>query len=471
MFRTYNGIRFFRVFLTLWITYAAYTMVRRPLTVARADIQRETGFTSAETSLVDTMFVFSYALGQFFYGRLKGRCGNKEMLLRGILLSSAALAILGISSRLPAFCVAWAINGIAQAAGWATCISIINVWVFPKERGRVMGWWSTNMAAGGVIGNAFAAFLIGRGLSWRTAVEAEVGLLLAVGGVVLLALVEHPNAVGFPSVQQVEGGVEFANLSFDCNSAPLSKDGEMYMNSPRSTNSSLEEKMNFRHKDYDDHEEPFSPTFLNIIQLPGLCGICASYFLYQLVRYGFMFWLPYFAVHELNYTTEFAGYVTCAFDVGGVVGIVASGYFSDWMFHGVGRTRVILLLTVGMVLGSCCLAVFSRHFVENALFFMVAVTFVGFFAFAIDSLVSGSFLLDHLEHIKMVKQAGAISGVVGGVGSAGSTFQGVFTAVLISRSWPTLFYGFGVAGALAGASLIRPLRSELLRARKRSVVF
>ncbi|ESS71142.1 hypothetical protein TCDM_00184 [Trypanosoma cruzi Dm28c] len=175
MFRTYNGIRFFRVFLTLWITYAAYTMVRRPLTVARADIQRETGFTSAETSLVDTMFVFSYALGQFFYGRLKGRCGNKEMLLRGILLSSAALAILGISSRLPAFCVAWAINGIAQAAGWATCISIINVWVFPKERGRVMGWWSTNMAAGGVIGNAFAAFLIGRGLSWRTVLRLKWG--------------------------------------------------------------------------------------------------------------------------------------------------------------------------------------------------------------------------------------------------------------------------------------------------------
>ncbi|RNF17141.1 MFS transporter, OPA family, solute carrier family 37 (glycerol-3-phosphate transporter), member 1/2 [Trypanosoma conorhini] len=469
MFREYNKVRFFRVFLTLWITYAAYTVVRRPMSVARADIQRDTGLTPAETSLVDSVFVFSYTFGQLLYGRISRRWGNKQILLYGILLSAAALACLGLASSLSLFCVAWAINGIAQAAGWATCLSIMNRWVFPNERGRVMGWWSTNMAVGGVIGNVFPAFLIGKGYSWRVSVGAEAALILAVGGVVLLVLVQHPNVVGFLSVQQVEGEAQPTSWARIDDSLPLNKDGEVYGSSLRPTGSSVGQQYPLRQNDNDEaHEESVSLTFCTIIKLPGVRGICASYFLHKLVRYGFMFWLPYFAVHELKYTTEVAGYLTSAFDIGGVVGTVASGYISDWLFHGRGRTRVVLLFTAGMVLGTFCFAFFSRFFEEQALLFAAVVAIIGFFAFAIDALLSGSFLLDYLEQIQMAKHAGAISGVVGGVGSVGSILQGVFTVLLSSSSWQTLFYSFGLATALAGVCLASPLWRELRRGRKTS---
>ncbi|ESL10641.1 hypothetical protein TRSC58_01622 [Trypanosoma rangeli SC58] len=455
MFKEYKEIRFFRVFLTLWITYATYTVVRRPLSVARADIQHDTGFTPAETSLVDSVFVLSYTNGQLLYGRISRCWGNKQLLFYGILLSAAALVCLALASTLPFFCLAWSINGIAQAAGWATCLSIMNAWVFPSERGRVMGWWSTNMAVGGLVGNIFPAFLIGKGFSWRVAVASEAAIILVVGGVLLLLLVQHPNLVGFPSVQQIEGGEQPTRWTSINHSPHLNKDGEVHEPSMQPTDLPVQQNEN------EFHKESGVLTFCSIIQLPGVRDICASYFLHKLVRYGFMFWLPYFAVQELKYTTEIAGYLTSAFDIGGVVGTVASGYISDWMFCGRGRTRVVLLFTVGMVLGTLSFAVFSHLFAEKALLFAAVTGIVGFFAFAIDALLSGSFLLDYLEQIQMANHAGAISGVMGGVGSVGSVFQGVFTVVLSTSSWPTLFYSFGLATALAGAFLIYPLRREL----------
>ncbi|RNE97866.1 MFS transporter, OPA family, solute carrier family 37 (glycerol-3-phosphate transporter), member 1/2 [Trypanosoma rangeli] len=469
MFREYKEIRFFRVFLTLWITYATYTVVRRPLSVARANIQHDTGFTPAETSLVDCVFVFSYTNGQLLYGRISEYWGNKQILFYGILLSATALVCLALASTLPVFCLAWTINGIAQAAGWATCLSIMNVWVFPNERGRVMGWWSTNMAVGGLIGNIFPAFLIGKGFSWRVAVASEAAIILAVGGVVLLLLVQHPNLVGFPSVQQIEGGEQPTRWTSINHSFPLSKDGEVYNGTLlQPTGLPVQQHDPLQQNENELHKESGSLTLYSIIQLPGVRDICASYFLHKLVRYGFMFWLPYFAVQELKYTTEIAGYLTSAFDIGGVVGTVTSGYISDWMFHGRGRTRVVLLFTVGMVLGTLSFAIFSNLFAERALLFAAVTGIVGFFAFAIDALLSGSFLLDYLEQIQMANHAGAISGVVGGVGSVGSIFQGVFTVVLSTSSWSTLFYSFGLVTALAGVFLIYPLWRELEQKSKTS---
>ncbi|ORC92153.1 uncharacterized protein TM35_000043670 [Trypanosoma theileri] len=468
MIKGYTSIRFLRVFLVLWITYATYTMGRRPFSVARADIQRDTGLTAAQTSIVDTVFMLTYTVGQLGYGYIKKYLGNKEILLYGILFSSVSSLLLAFSSSLLFFSLAWALNGFAQAAGWATCLSILNYWIFPQERGRVMGWWSTNMAVGGVVGNVLPAFLIGKGFSWRLAVSIEAIVLMGVAVLIFFSLIQHPNMVRLPSVQQVEENNITAGYLQEIGSLRLNKDGEicspmcssaltdsepiqrMYNDSPSSKGIST--SIN----DYDS-----SLTFWQIVFIPGVKGICMSYFLHKLVRYGFMFWLPYFAVEELKYTTESAGYVSSFFDIGGVIGTIASGFCSDWLFHGKGRTRVILLFTLGMIIGTWCFGAFSHIFVESVALCAVAVSVVGFFSFAIDALMSGSFLLDFLEHAKLTGQSGAISGVVGGMGSAGSIFQGIFTVVLSSSSWSTLFYSFSLASAVASICLIQPLRYEM----------
>ncbi|KEG08453.1 MFS transporter, OPA family, solute carrier family 37 (glycerol-3-phosphate transporter), member 1/2 [Trypanosoma grayi] len=331
-----------------------------------------------------------------------------------------------------------------------------------------MGWWSTNMAAGGVLGNVFPAFLIGYGMTWRWAVGVEVFFLVAVDAVVAVLLVQHPNVVGFPSVQQIEER-EVDVSSLRCTDlVRLDKDGKLATSMPMQSSFSPDcradrQSRNAHDKDVDTLHPNL--TLWQMVSLPGVGGICISYFLHKLVRYGFMFWLPYFAVQELKYTTEIAGYVSSFFDIGGVLGTIVSGYVSDWMFHGRGRTRVILLFTVGMIISTFFFGALSHLFVMNTMLCTVVVATVGFFAFAIDALMSGSFLLDYLEHIKLASQAGAISGVVGGVGSAGSIFQGVFTVLLSSSSWSTLFYSFSVATALAGLCLVRPLHRELERHR------
>ncbi|KAH9601667.1 Major facilitator superfamily [Trypanosoma melophagium] len=467
MLKGYTGMRFIHVFVVLWITYATYTMGRRPFSVARADIQRDTGLTAAQTSIVDTVFTVTYTVGQLGYGYIKKDLGNKEILLYGILLSSLSSMLLAFSSSLLFFCLAWALNGFAQAAGWATCLSILNYWIFPQERGRVMGWWSTNMAVGGVVGNVLPAFLIGQGFSWRLAVSLEAMVLIVVGGIIFFSLIQHPNMVRLPSVQQLEEEIVTAEFLQEIEYLRLNKDGEIRspMRSLVSTdsipvqrikNGSSNERISI-----DNNAYASSLTFCQITLIPGVGGICLSYFLHKLVRYGFMFWLPYFAVEELKYSTESAGYVASFFDIGGVIGTIASGFCSDWLFRGKGRTRVILLFTLGMIITTWSFGAFSHIFVESVTLCTVAVAGVGFFSFAIDALMSGSFLLDFLENAQLTGQSGAITGVVGGMGSAGSIFQGIFTVVLSSSSWSTLFYSFSLASTVASLCLIHPLESEL----------
>jgi sugar phosphate permease len=86
---------------------------------------------------------------------------------------------------------------------------------------------------------------------------------------------------------------------------------------------------------------------------------------------------------------------------------------------------------------------------------------IGFFSFAVDSLISGSFLQDFCEKSRVLHLMGAISGVVGGVGAAGSIAQGYLTVALSEASWDHLFSLLAALTALAGVLMWQPLVAEI----------
>lgn len=484
----YRQVRFNSVLVVLWIAYTAYAMMRRPFSVARADIEKETGLTAAELSWVDTAYMLTYCVCQIFYAALKRHFSYSQILLMGLSGAALSCVMLAVSHHILLFVVAWALNGLAQGTGWSSCIALLNSWVFPDERGTVMGVWSTSMAAGGVIGNVLPSYLIGHGLSWRTAtlIEVVVGPLAA-GLLTAAKLKTNPNRCGFPSVQQIASGMTmtqmqempkiglnlddeyiFASVGSTDNPVDVTAKDDAAMggsatgsvgagggspSSGPSTNAPTAPPSPSSHG-----SRTAAPSTWAILHLPGIAGFSWSYFLHKLVRYSFMFWLPYYLNKEIHASTEAAGYIASAFDVGGVAGIVVSGYLSDRLFGGQRRILVLLICTGAMAVATLAMALLSSLFVSHVTLCTVVVFMVGLFSFAIDALQSGTCLVGYCNSIGA--PVGAVCGVVGGIGSLGAVVQGVFTVALSSSSWGVLFLTFSVATVIAGVLMMRPFMAE-----------
>src|SRR5439155_484363 len=54
------------------------------------------------------------------------------------------------------------ILGIAQATGWSGNVGTMANWFHKHERGRVMGWWSTNFTVGSILTGFAFAFVLGK---------------------------------------------------------------------------------------------------------------------------------------------------------------------------------------------------------------------------------------------------------------------------------------------------------------------
>ena len=431
-----------------WIGYSAYTMARRPFSVGRSEIERSTGISKFASSMVDTSFLIFYTIGQLLYGsHIKGYLSSKNILALGLLGSACCCAVIAVSSSSVLFVISWGANGAFQAVGWASCISVVTPWLSSSERGAIMGLWGTNMAAGGIAGNALSGYLLGYG-GWRAAFMTNGMIMLIVVGILHFLLKSHPNAEGILSPQQLAEGRSVHELVGSCSTV----DGECV---------------------FGDSEQPSSEkkglpgsqlSLRETLCIPGISGVAASYFFHKLVRYCLMFWLPYYFNRELHYTPSMAGYASAALDLGGVAGSVIGGYFSDWYCDGKRRATTVNIFSVGMffsLLGFVLLREFLWTVVGGATIAFAC----GFCAFAVDSLLTTSLLQDIADRQGAMQHLGAISGVVGGIGTLGSVFQGVLITVLSEQSWEILFGSLALLTLLAAGLLTPSIKIE--RASKR----
>lgn len=447
---SFSTFRFRYIFVASWLGYCGYTMARRPWSVGRSEIERDTHISAYSSGLVDSAFLLMYTVGQMMFGsHIKGRAPSKQILTIGLVGSALTCLIVAMSSSTPVFIAAWAANGAFQAVGWASCMVILTPWMSATERGTIMGVWGTNMAAGGVIGNSLTSFIIGYLGSWRAAIVVDCFVLAAIAFVLHIFLREHPNKEGFVSPVQAAQGITERDLS---GSMLRTIDGEVLLARPETSTvdgaaaapAAASEALSLR----------------ETLAIPGVAPIALSYFFHKLVRYALIFWLPYYFTKELGYSTANAGFIASVLDVGGVVGSLASGAFSDYYHGGRRRAHAVLFFVVGMAL-SLQGFVLGREWLGRSNVACVVVGFAaGFFSFAIDSLVTGSLLQDYADRQHVAHQLGAISGVVGGIGTAGSVLQGYVTVALSERSWETLYQGLTVLTVIAGLLMYKPLQLE-----------
>jgi len=377
-------------FALSWLAYASYYLGRKGFSVVKSTLAREHGVTAIQLALIDTGYLFAYACGQFPSGVAADRWGARRVIVSGLLLSAAACVLFASGGSVAAWLIWFTLNGLAQATGWPATTKVVAEWTSTETRGRVMGAWSTCYQAGGIAATALATWLLAH-FGWR-----------AVFRVPALWLVVMALLVGW----LLQRGRESTSVQ-----APLARRSELRA----------------------------------VLRTPALYSYGACYFCIKLIRYSLLFWLPYYLHTAAGFDEIASGYLSTAFEVGGVLGSVGIGYASDRVPHA--RALVASVSLVGLAVA---LLVYGRAESQSALWHVTILACVGALLFGPDALISGAAAQDATDGAS----AATAVGLVNGLGSLGALLQGALTVgVQHAFGWDGLFRVFVGLSLLAAVCL------------------
>ena len=151
-----------RIFFITWLAYAGFYLTRKSFAVAKVDLARPEvlGLGIGDMSWLDFGYAAAYAVGQFVWGMCGDRYGTRRVILYGMMASVLTAIFMGASSLMIMLGILFCFQGVCQSTGWAPLTKNIGNFFSQKERGRMMGFWCTNYALGGVIASALAGFAI-----------------------------------------------------------------------------------------------------------------------------------------------------------------------------------------------------------------------------------------------------------------------------------------------------------------------
>ncbi|MFH1738396.1 MAG: MFS transporter [bacterium] len=418
----------YRIFVLTWVGYASFYLCRKNFAIAKNPLS-ELGFDNLDLAWIWTLFLLMYALFQFVSGYLGDIRGPRFMVGTGMLIVVLTNLLAGFYASLLFLCILMAINGIAQTTGWPNCVKCMGSWFVIRERGRVMGWYCTCYAAGGVIAALYATRLYeiyrdhlltsageeaARLSAWKIIFIGPALTLLVIAVIFILFVRNRPTDAGLKELDEFEG-----------------LENRVGSNSASDVLSEKEEKAAFR------------DALREVLRNRTVWTFCAVYFCMKFIRYGMLSWLPRYASQELNYNFSEAGYLSVGFEIAGPLGVLFCGYVSDWVF----KSRRGPVCTIGLALLTLFCLLESQIAYWGMGWYFLGLCLIGFTVFGPDALIVGAAAQDFGGK----RATGTCTGLINGVGSLGAVLQEIligWATKNFQNAWSWLFYVF------AGLALI-----------------
>ena len=413
-----------------WLVYAGYYLTRQSLNVAKVvladgplQVARE------QLGRIDATYLSVYSCGQFLFGPLADRYGPRKVLLGGMGLSVLAAVGFGLSSTLAAFVAFAALQGIAQSTGWSATSKAMSSWFSLRERGRVLGWWCTHYTAGAAVSNPFAGWLMdhwgllvpagvaGYGVVpfWPAAFWGPAGALCVIMILTWLLLRNRPEDVGLPPIEDYHSGPESRVSQKE--SLPALPTGSWQL-------------------------------IGEVLATPGVWLLAIAYFPIKLSRYALYLWGPMFVKESLGADIFTSAMTSTWMPIGGMVGIIASGYISDKVFQA--RRAPVIVLSL---LATAAVMLAGLSHIQSLPLMCGYFFLIGVFLYGPDSMVSATAAID----FGTKRGAGAATGFVNGVGSAGAILGGYLPGIMTNENNWTPFLAVSLAGILLSAIILVPL--------------
>ncbi|KAM6895871.1 sugar phosphate exchanger 3 [Xenentodon cancila] len=395
---------------------------------------------------LDSIFLFSYAVGLYLSGVIGDRVNLRYVLCVGLCGSAAVEFVFGTLTEwlhiynIYLYCGLWVLNGLLQSAVWPCVVAVMGNWFGKTGRGFVFGLWSACASVGNILGAFLASSVLKYGYEYAFLVTSVVQF--AGGVVVFFGLLTSPKEVGLSL--ELETGLGPVETDTDSHRPLMSdeeeKEKEVEVCSRRSR--SVQEP------DEPPFESPRAVGFLQAFRLPGVLPYSLAYACLKLVNYSFFFWLPFYLSNNYKWKEAEADRLSVWYDVGGIIGGTVQGLVSDFM----GKRSPVLAFSLVMAMGA--LVGYSRSpndKVINAVILAATGFFIGGPSNMISSAISAD--LGRQEALRGNQEALAtVTGIVDGTGSIGAAGGQYVVSLIESKlGWMSVFYFFIV---MTGGSIV-----------------
>jgi sugar phosphate permease len=377
-----------RILISTYFGYAGFYLVRKVFTICKSTLAlsiEKGGYGMGYEAVANiwTAYLIAYMIGQFACSYIGRRWGPRVLLLGGLGISMAINVVFGFANSYSTFLVFMFFNGLVQAAGWPGTVGAVAQWLRPKERGTIMGFWSTNYLVGNILVKSIGGFVLAY---YSVKYDAYLGVRFSFLICTLVAFAIWWLLFFWQRTKPQDAGLE-----------PI-VDGQYKIG--QSISASSAERVSFKQ---------YSRLILNpIIPLMGCCYFCIKF-----LRYALDSWLPTFLDLQ-GMDVDQAAYYSSIFDWAGLAGAILAGLALDKIFHGRWE-RVCLIMGCGMVVGYVTVLQFGSNPVALAVCFGL----VGFMLYGPDTLLCGAGSVA----VAGERNAVAVAGLVNGMGSIGPVIQ------------------------------------------------
>ncbi|MBO2011316.1 MFS transporter [Hymenobacter negativus] len=407
----------------LFVGYSAYYLCRSNLAVAAPLLIREFGSQGLNKEVmgqIASVGVLFYAAGKVVNGVLGDFLGGKKIFLLGMVGAVAATVAFGLGQGVAVFFVAWALNRLVQAMGWAGLVKITAHWFSYRSYGKIMGLLSLSYLVGDIAAKLLLGQLLVLGMGWRGLFGVAAAILALVALANWFTLASTPASVGLTAPPSNPDSLFEAGLA---------------AKQPASLGALLGPY--FR-----------SPAFLLLLVLSfGLTAL----------REAFSFWVPTYLVEAAHLSESAASQYSALYSAFGMLSILGAGYLSDTWLRGQ-RGPLLLAACLGLV----PVLVLMAQPTSGGLLPLVLISLVGLLLLGPYSFLAGAMALDAGGR----QGAATAAGLVDAVGYVGGTGALWLTGRLAEhQGWSGAFLALAaLAAATAVAALVfystqeRPLR-------------
>uniref|UniRef100_A0A2I2Z0H5 Solute carrier family 37 member 3 n=2 Tax=Homininae TaxID=207598 RepID=A0A2I2Z0H5_GORGO len=255
---------------------------------------------------LDTIFLFSYAVGLFISGIVGDRLNLRWVLSFGMCSSALVVFVFGALTEWLRFynkwlyCCLWIVNGLLQSTGWPCVVAVMGNWFGKAGRGVVFGLWSACASVGNILGACLASSVLQYGYEYAFLVTASVQF--AGGIVIFFGLLVSPEEIGLSGIEAEENFEEDSHR-------PLINGGE----------NEDEYEPNYSIQDDSSVAQVKAISFYQACCLPGVIPYSLAYACLKLVNYSFFFWLPFYLSNNFGWKEAEADKLSIWYDVGGII--------------------------------------------------------------------------------------------------------------------------------------------------------
>lgn len=330
-----------RIFYSIYIGYVVFYFTRKSFTFVIPHLV-DMGYTMSDVGFLGTVLYITYGISKFASGIFSDKANPRYIMSIGLVLTGLTNIFFGMSSSIAFFAIFWALNGIFQGWGWPPCTKQLTFWFSKSERGK---WWSlksTSHNVGGAIVPLIVAYCC-TAFDWRWGMYLP-GIIAVVSGLWLMErLRDVPQSLGLPPIEKYRGE--------EC---PIEEN--------------LEKKQTLSVR-----EILFNHVFNNI----GVWILALSYFFVYVVRTGLNDWGTVYLTQEKGYSLVVAASGITWFEVGGFVGILVSGWASDYFFAG-RRIPFMIFCSIALLFCICLFWITPPGYVYLEMFLLSVLGFLIF---------------------------------------------------------------------------------------------